>query len=230
MHMCRQALLIGAVILVALYSNAQERAAGFTSLADLDYFSQHYYIEPRPDLVASAMTFISASGVAADPNASAPLLMSFSCIFSMHEKQRAAWTAHIDGLQEPARKLLTEAIQHSPAELLAAAPTSPAKNDMNWACFFATGDVQYLKSIIDVLQYVAERKDLNLFLTATSAKWSLSSNAKGDAKVKATVEALRDGGPQELRRIAQEILTQNPEDIRAETIRVLREQKQKGVW
>jgi hypothetical protein len=209
-HLRRRVLLVLAALLIASSAGAREKITKITNGDELEDFVQGYYKEPRPELVESAMRVVSTSGLASNPDASAPLLMSFSCIFSLHEKQRETWTASIQGLQEPAKQLLSKAIEHSPAELLAGVPAAPAKNDMNWACFFATGEVRYVDGVLDALQYMDERKDLNLFLTASSAKWSLASIARNDAKVKTHLEEVRDKGAAGMRPIVQDILHEGP--------------------
>ncbi len=224
----RMTLLTLVALLVPLSAGAQERLTGITNMAEFDDFLKHYYLEPRPDLVESAMTFVSASGLAADPRTSSTLPMFFTCIFSRHEEQRVAWAASIQGFEEPARKLLTDAMQQRPAELLAATPTSPAKNDMNLMCYFVTGDVQYIESVIEGLRHLEEREDVNLLLTAASAKWALAVISKSDLRVRARIETLRDQGTPEMRCIAQDILAQPVEDILKDIPRVLVEIERKG--
>ncbi|QOL24699.1 hypothetical protein LP316_10155 [Thalassotalea sp. LPB0316] len=81
-----------------------------------------------------------------------------------------------------------------------------------------------------MLNYLDDRQDINLFLTASSAKWSLASNARHHLQVKMAMEAMKVGDALEMRPIAAEILEKAPEAMRAETIAVLKEQKEKGIW
>ena len=202
-----------------------------TNMNEFGYFTHTYYLHPQPELIEKAITFVGSSGVASNPNAKAPLLMSFSCLFSNYgSTEKEKWEVKIKSIGEPAKSILTQSISESPLELLKATPTSPAKNDMNWACFFATGDYKYLNSIIEVLKHLGNREDINLFLAAESAKWSLASNARGHFKVKMAVEAMKVGDVPAMRPIADEILNKDPQVMREEMVAVLKEQKGKGVW
>jgi hypothetical protein len=198
---------------------------------EFGYFTHTYYLQPQPELINSAITFIGSSDIVSKPNAKAPLLMSFSCLFSNYgSPEKEKWKLTIKNIAEPAKSLLTQSINNSPSKLLEKTPASPAKNDMNWACFFATGDFKYLNSIIETLKHLDDREDINLFLTAASAKWSLSSNAKSHFKVKLAMEAMKVGDVPDMRPIAEEILDKDPQVIREETVAVLKEQKEKGIW
>ena len=225
-------LIVSLSILIVMQSAfALEKLEKITNMNEFGYFTHMYYLQPQPELINSAITFIGSSDVVSNPNVKAPLLMSFSCLFSNYgSTEKEKWKSTIKTIAEPAKSLLTHSINNSPSKLLEETPTSPAKNDMNWACFFATGDFKYLNSIIEVLKYLDDRKDINLFLTAASAKWSLSSNAKSHFKVRMAMEAMKVGDVPDMRPLAEEILDKDPQVIREETVAVLKEQKEKGVW
>ncbi|WJG08096.1 hypothetical protein [Aliiglaciecola sp. LCG003] len=223
------------VLTVILGFSTAGYAAGnmdkITNLNEFSYFTHTYYLHPQPELIENAIKFVDSSDVASNPNAKAPLLMSFSCLFSNYgASEREKWQEQIKSTGEPAKSILTQSINQSPLELLAATATSPAKNDMNWSCFFATGDFSYLNSIIEGLQHLDNREDMNLYLTAATAKWSLSSNAKRHVKVTTAMEAMKGGDVKAMQPVADEILNKDPQVIRAEMLAVLKEQKEKGVW
>jgi hypothetical protein len=46
---------------------------------------------------------------------------------------------------------------------------------MYWGAFFASGNTDYLKKLIDQLHYVDERDDFSLFMTGVTAEWSLAA-------------------------------------------------------
>jgi hypothetical protein len=216
-------------ILIILFSQAclGNELREITNSNELNYFSQTYYQKPKPHLIPSAINYIESSGLSENPNAKAPLLMSFSCIFSQH-KDKEDWKEMISKLSEPSKELLSRSINESPNELLASMPTSPAKNDMNWACYFATGDIEYLNNIIHTLKYLEERQDMNLFLTAASAQWSLSANSKKHMEVMAAMMAMQVGDVISMRSIASDILEKDPQAIRDETVKILKAQKESG--
>ena len=79
------------------------------------------------------------------------------------------------------------------------------------------------------LEHWPDRVDLNLFMTAASAKWSLSSNARAHPAVAEILEAAasEEGEPG---RQAREALSLAPGEIRSRTIEVLESQRDRGVW
>ncbi len=96
---------------------------------------------------------------------------------------------------------------------------------MNWASFFATGDVRFLDHIIGKILLAEDRIDRNLFLTGASAKWSLCSNARQDKLVKEHLTGVKENKKQ-----IEEILKKEPQEFRQEMIDVIKEQRAKGLW
>ncbi len=228
--MNRFIFLIG-IVFFSIYAQASEKLSAITTQNEFSVFTHTYYLNPNPGLIESALKFVNSSGLANKKKARDPILMSFSCIFSRSDStQKEKWKNTINNLGDPAKSLLTVAINKTPNELLDSVKISPVKNDMNWACFFATGELRYLNGVISTLRYLDERKDVYLFLTAASAKWSLSSNARGHEKVRIAIKAARAGNNHKLSEIAEDILNKKPEEIRQETILVVKSQKEKGVW
>ena len=218
---------------LSLFSSAtaENKLNAITTIDEYGYFVETYYLHPEPKLINSAITYIGSSDHASDKNMKAGLLMSFSCLFSMYDHDyKEKWIQTINSIKDPEKSLLTKSVNSSPSELLKQTPLSAAKNDMNWACFFITGDSKYLNNIIQTLKYLDNRKDINLYLTAASAKWSLSSNARYHPKVKAEIEILKKDNKSPIQSIANDILIQSPQQVRQETIAVLKDQKSKGVW
>lgn len=212
-------------------ASAANKLTAITTIDEYGYFVETYYLHPQRKLINSAITFASSSGMASAKNMKAGLLMSFSCLFSMYDStQKDKWAQTIKGLNKPEKVLLTESINKSPSELLKNMPLSAARNDMNWACFFITGDKKYVNDIIHVLKHLDNRKDIELYLTAASAKWSLSSNAQYHPEVKATIETLKNSDIPAMRSVAKDILSQTPKQIREETVVIVKDQKSKGVW
>ena len=199
------------------------------SLDQFAEFSQTYYSEPRPDLVPAALAFLNTSPLVSNPDRAPFVTMSLSCILHRPEFKDRSWDAELAKLHEPARGVVQEAISTGPEALLSLVAVSPKRNDMNWACFFGSGEEKYLDNLVEVLAYLEERKDLNLFLTGATAQWSLSSNALDHPRVKAKLEQLSaTKGP--MQKIAAETLAKSPEQLRAETTAVVKEQRQRGVW
>jgi hypothetical protein len=80
------------------------------------------------------------------------------------------------------------------------------------------------------LKNLGERQDILKYLTASSAQWSLSGIAKGDAEVRAALEQAAKGKNKVVADAARDALQKSPDAIRAETIEVIKAQKAAGVW
>ena len=226
---------IAATVVVLLLSiigsaaSAAERIETIRSVADLSSFSQTYYMDPRPDLIESALHFVDDSGLAKSSGAQGQIAMSFSCILHRSELRNRPWQKLVRVLHEPARTILTLAAMTAPSDLLAQMKDSPSRNDMNWACFFGSGDEIYLTNIISTLGYLNERGDLNLFLTGATASWSLSSNARLHPRVKTALQTVvAHNGP--LAGFAMDILRKTPEEVKSEFSAVVKAQHAKGIW
>lgn len=212
-------------------ANAENKLKNITTDDEYGYFVETYYLHPKPELISNAITYTGLSEHASVENSKAGLLMSFSCLFSMYDKERKDnWAEIIKTTKNPVRLLLTKSINTSPSELLNETPLSAKRNDMNWACFFITGDNQYINDIISTLEYLDNRKDIDLYLTAASAKWSLSINSKYHHKVKVEIETLQNDNKSSMQSVANDILNQSPQQIREETVAVVKDKKSKGEW
>jgi len=185
-------------------------------------FSMSYFEQPRPDLIGRAMVFFDRSGWAESSNHQLPSMMTFSCIAHRHEQKAQQWTTRINSLHEPAKGLLATAVSSSPEDLLRKIPLSAQKNDMNWACYFATGDTKYVQNLLDVAAHYGERKDKDLYLVAATAMWSLASNSRFP-EIRRYLQS--NASP-----AAMAILGTPSEAIAAEVRNTLAEQHQKGIW
>jgi hypothetical protein len=185
-------------------------------------FSMSYFERPRPDLIGRAMVFFDRSGWAESSNHQLPSMMTFSCIAHRPEQRAQQWTTTINSLHEPAKGLVATAMSSSPEDLLAKIPLSAQKNDMNWACYFATGDTKYIKNLLAVAANYGERKDRDLYLAAATAMWSLASNTRFP-EVRRYLQS--NGGP-----VAKAVLGTTQEAVEAEIRATLAEQHQKGIW
>ncbi|MDA3843589.1 MAG: hypothetical protein PF588_04360, partial [Candidatus Kapabacteria bacterium] len=104
--------------------------------------------------------------------------------------------------------------------------TSPGQNDFYWSKYFASGNIAYVISIIDNIQYINERKDPYLYLTAGSAKWSLSSNAAQHPEIREIINdqiKIRGGA---IQKELEDLLEKNPEELQDEMVQVLKSNKE----
>jgi hypothetical protein len=211
-------------------ATAASGADGLMTEEQFGRFAQDYYLDPRPELVEAAMRFAGSSELAKRPKTMRLVQMSFSCIFARHPEHREQWKKFIATLDEPAREYLGASMNHTPQQLLDAVAVSPEKNDLNWSCFFVSGDPSYARNVVDAMQYLSERKDLQKYLTASSAQWSLTSIRQGHDRVREVLEAAAKGSDATIAAGAREALTRQSSEIQAATVETLRQQHEAGVW
>jgi|GEM_PF-982625 len=102
-----------------------------------------------------------------------------------------------------------------------------AVNDLHWGAFFASGDTRYLDVLVSEMKY-CDSKDINLFVTATSARWSLCSNAIAYVQVKNYLESIKEKVHWELKPYILEVLNSDPGDIRNKMLSDIRKIKADG--
>ncbi len=205
---------------------------------DLSSFMEGFYLDPRPLLIEPAMRLLDQQNALADANARAPVIAFFGLVMAAYPEHMDTWDAAIrsldgDGLDGDSRATFQAAINLAkrPGFLLDDHPPSPGHNDMLWGAFFASGDEAYLRAIVERLDHIDERKDLNLFLTAASAQWSLSSNAAGHLRVQTTLQEIHQSLDDGVRRQALDAaLTQDPASFGDSMMAVVEAQKAAGVW
>jgi hypothetical protein len=212
------------MLLLSAMMMASAQAADVAPLTAEEFsaFSLTYFEHPRPDLIRRAMLFFDRSGWAESSNHQLPSMMTFSCIAHRPEQKGQQWTTTINSLHDPAKTLLGKAVSSPPDDLLTKIPLSAQKNDMNWACYFVTGNTKYVKNLLDVASNYGERKDKNLYLTAATAMWSLASNSRFP-EVRRYLQS--DPSP-----VAKALLGTTQEAIEAEIRNTLAEQHRRGIW
>lgn len=197
---------------------------------DADNLVSGYYLSPKPELISQLIDFIGRNEASSKATSIAPNLGFFSRIFADNPARHVEWKASIDRQQEKTRKLLMKALEHSPDQLIQELSISPARNDMWWGIFFASGDKKVIHSLIDQLEYLNEIDKPRLYSTAMTAKWSLAENARFYSTVKQLIEELREKGSLEMQQAAIDMLKPNPQAILDEYKAVAKSQKAKGVW
>jgi hypothetical protein len=228
---CSLIFLWFALALSSSCSLAAEKPHGVTTLNDLEVFVQTYYLHPQPELVPQAIVFIGSNSVLSNHGTSQlPTEVFFSKLFRDNPSRMADWKKVIDNQPSETKDIFLKALENSPEQLIATADDGMVKNDLNWAAFFASGDLSYVEHIVAQLQYLGEREDMNRFLAAGSAKWSLSANAKSHTKVRLAIQEMSVRGNVEMKANANDILTKTPEQIQNEVMNVVREQRKKGLW
>lgn len=203
-----------------------------SSSEDLSQFMTSYYQHPQPGLVDQAIVQVSKSGRCDESSAQAPLIGFFAEVFAANPEKMTQWQAVVDKQDASTKSVMAAAkkLSANPQQMIDMAPLKPELNDMCWGAFFASGKPVYLKALVDRLAYLDERKDCRRYLTAASAKWSISSNSKQDPVVLKELQKLKADVPPEIRKQVEDAIAKSPSTIGKETIEVVRTQKQKGIW
>ena len=225
--------LIGALLLfTAMTGLAAEKLEAITTQEQFGSFMEGYYKNPRPELVESAMHFLAGPGASLTTNENTARMMqaSFACLFQRHPEKRAEWKKVIETLPDAGHTYLNVSMESSVEAMFQATPTVPEKNDMSWGCFFITGDTSYVQNVVLAMKHLGERKDLNKYLTAASAQWSLASISTQDDKVREVLQAAAKGADAQLAAAAREALSRPVGELRESMIATLREQQKAGVW
>lgn len=200
-------------------------AYGQDSQRDFSEMMQTYYLHQDRDIVEKTIEFVN------NPNADylklEPILTGFfGALFSADTTIRSAFMKNSDKFQNiDFKELFIFLNANNIDSIYSKTPITPTFNDMNWASYFATGNVKFLDRIISNIPLAENRVDLNVFLTGITAKWSLSSNARQDKQVK---EHLRN--QKENKKVIKEILKKDPEKFKQDLRDIVIEQRAKGLW
>ena len=104
-------------------------------------------------------------------------------------------------------------------------------NDEYWGAFFATGNSQFINKLVEQLIYWNERNDMDLFLVAVTAKWSLASVAQSDQTVREILEDPGRKDPTEVKQQIGDLLTAwDPTIFKDQAKEIIRQQRALGRW
>jgi hypothetical protein len=210
-------LLLILSLLLTTVSFGQDGPAEYSNLL------QSYYTQHDPELVDKTIRFVNTT---AQPyQRLEPTLKGFfGALFRQQPAVKTALYARLGEIQRPEFQQLFYAIKNTDLDsLYARAKPSPLLNDMSWSSYFATGNPRYLDLLIRHAGYFGERQDLNLYVTAGSALWSLCSNARQHPAVRAYLATVKN-------QTVGLALQQEPAYFQQEMTAVIREQRAKGIW
>jgi hypothetical protein len=100
-------------------------------------------------------------------------------------------------------------------------------NDIYWTLFFSSGNVQYINYLITVINnYNNETKNINYYLAARSAMWSMALNIRTYPQVREYFISSNIKN----NILKEYIINTSPDKIQSETIEFIRQQREKGIW
>ncbi|SEF94151.1 hypothetical protein SAMN05421847_1092 [Halpernia humi] len=205
MRLFKNLLVLFSVVFFSTFAFAQKPERGFTEIL------QTYYLHQDKEVVQKTIDFVNKP--TSEYKRLEPIMVGFfGALFSKDATIKNEFVKNIDKISNvDFKKLFVFLSETDINSIYAKAPLSPAFNDMNWSSYFATGNVKYLDKIILNIPLAANTNDLTLFLTGSTAKWSLCSNAKQDQKVKEYLTSEESSNPS-----LKEILEKNPDEFQKE--------------
>jgi TonB family protein len=210
---------------------ATQQSPVFTTRQDVSDFMQHYYLRPEPELIAGLVDALHPSGYLERENAISPLVAYFSEVFAANPDRLSQWQVRIQKQDEKTKAALERALSLSKGGgILKLEGHAAPLNDMYWGAFFASGNPDFIRKLIDQLHYVDERDDFSLFMTGVSAEWSLSSNAQSYILVRSTLETAKGNSDKRTQELIRELLDQGPARVKQEASEIIRKQREGGKW
>lgn len=130
------------------------------------------------DLMRSVCKSITADG----SDNSKVFLLNVLWLANTAESRKLMDAAKSEWKSDEMRDLIVRIEKQKPDNILSAPVKDPARLDMLWGTFLATGKAEPVKKIISVLHLAEDGHDMELIL-GSAAKWSLTSNARQHKRV-----------------------------------------------
>ena len=225
-------LTTAVISLCWLWRATQGYAQSDTREFDIDSFIKGYVGDQNITDIPAFMRFLTKSHVTKD-RVNMQLVMFIMCATHAAEaSQQEEVRRSVDSLPSPAKEVYRATLASPPDKYLATKAESPSKNDLYWSCFFGSGDRKYLTALMEHALKDDERKDLNVYTVAASAKWSLCANSKSVTEVQSFIRSLAvsERSSKRMKTLARELIDCSPQALRESIPAVLKEQKDKGVW
>lgn len=204
-------------------------------LENIEEWMTYYYLAPKPDEVASALSTISTKGYFENDNVQGPLSGFFTEVFVAHPERikawvepyvgisgrhilySALWSAHSKqskaALERMAKKAepkeaerLMSLLNSTPPTVESMSIATPAALDYLWGRFMASGSEAPVARIIDQMHLVRSEGNVGAILIGGAAQWSVAANARQHKKVLEIVKAKAVTADAETKPLLDEIL------------------------
>jgi len=210
------------ILLMTVFSFSQNRFSQKEKI-NFNKITQRYYLEKDDKLVQHSIDYFNNPNLNSIKNKNF-IIGFYGALFLESSEIKKEFKDNIDKFKnKDIRNFFNLLIDKNIKTTMREYPISPAFNDMNWAAFFSTGKTKYIDHIIKNSSEAGNRVDIKLFFTGTSAKWSLCLYSKRHKKVKEYLQS-------NYKELAEEIIKSNPVDFKKNVIKVIKEQRKKGIW
>lgn len=186
------------------------------SVSQMELVMQQYHAKPNKlEMVTALLDYFSKNPEIFEkkPTLIMPLKLYFSCIAKEDKAIKKVLKKRVGTLNEPLKAYLQDALKTSPKKLLSQLQVSVTKNDMLWAGYFATADLDYLEAILDLAEQIDTRGDIDAFAAGFTAQRTLALNAKTDVVIHQFLEQMVKEGSSQQKKSAQYILETPIEDM-----------------
>jgi hypothetical protein len=157
----------------------------------------------------------SDSTLSSDPNSQAPIIGFLTVALARYRDHQDAYLKLASGLKS-SQNLVFFCFRLSQKKdtILHWTGHHPSLNDMFWGAYFASGDTRYLKRLVSEMALCERTDSLMLFMTGSSAKWSLCSNACQYPEVKKYLTDAIKTSPNNLLPYIKETLELSPSEVK----------------
>lgn len=198
---------------------------------DFDKFVNKYYLEPRPERIASAMVTLTSSGVLQIPEAVGVIMGFFTEVFLTNPSRLAEWQPVIDKQPGFAKSVLDSALLWSKAGgVLRLEGQSAQMSYLYWGAFFASGNPAYVKKLVELASFAAEQNDLALWTMGSQSKFSLARNSRQHAVLRSILEEEKRTADKPKRDLIDQILNRDPRRMQREMFAFRQRQIKSGKW
>jgi hypothetical protein len=198
---------------------------------ELGRFINKYYMEPRPERIPDAMVMLTSSGVLQIAEAVGMITGFFTEIFLTNPSRLPEWQLVIDEQPGFAKSVLDSALSWSKAGGVLQLPGRPRQiTEFYWGAFFASGNPVYVKKLIELAAFAAERNDLTLWTIGSMAKYSLATNSRQDAVLHSILETEKRSADKRTQELIDEVLRVDPVRMQQEMMSFRNRQIRSGKW
>lgn len=222
------------VDLVQSFTVAPREKVTEISGSNAEEFMHTYYRSPHPELVLSMIRYMGRAGVPATEDHAAPIIGFLAEVFAQNPMMTAQWRAAAAETTGLTKRVLSAAfgVSRDLSFVTKFDPQTagPDGNDLCWGAYFASGKPEYVRALVQRLAYLSERKSLQLYLTAASAQWSLSSNARQHVGVRRILDQEHEKASPQIRAAIEEAVESDPASLEEATTKIIRQQRDANVW